>query len=95
MLCHLQDFYESALTSSTVSAPPSNDPMSPITEEAAPEFPSTFEKISRSENPGEVIQDEDDITEKDCARNEHAESTSQVNGDGSNFKFKRSQGGDL
>lgn len=93
-LCHLQDFYESALTSSTaVSAPPSNDPMSPITEEAAPEFPSTFEKFSGSENPGEVNQDEDDITEKDCARNEHAESTSQVNDDGSNSNSSEAKEG--
>jgi len=92
-LYHLQDFYESALTSSTMSAPPSNDPMSPITEEAAPEFPSTFEKFSGSENPGEVNQDEDDITEKDCARNEHAESTSQVNDDGSNSNSSEAKEG--
>lgn len=55
MAC-LQDFYESALTSSHVLAPVSNDAMSPITEEAAPEFPSTFEESNKSETPEAAVQ---------------------------------------
>ena len=55
---HLQDFYERAQTSPSVLAPPNNDPMSPITEEVVPEFPSTFQRSSETENSKDDIQGE-------------------------------------
>lgn len=39
-------------------APSNNDPMSPITEEAAPEFPSKFEESGESETLGRALQAE-------------------------------------
>ena len=56
-MIHFQDFFESAQAPSPVPAPASHDPMTPITEEAAPEFPSKFEESGESETPEAVLQD--------------------------------------
>ena len=51
-------------------APPSNDPMSPITEEAAPEFPSLLKDSNQSETPRDVIQAENTLSVKDGTKDE-------------------------
>ena len=53
----LQNFYESAATSKDLVAHSAHDAMTPITEEAAPEFPSSFIGSAESGNPG--AQDDD------------------------------------
>ncbi|KAL9961095.1 hypothetical protein ACROYT_G029977 [Oculina patagonica] len=53
-----KDFYESAVTHCTVLASANNDPMSPITEEAAPEFPSKFEESEESGTLGKGVEAE-------------------------------------
>ena len=63
-MIHFQDFFESAQVPSTVLAPAGYDPMTPITEEAAPEFPSKFEESGESETPEVVLQNTTD-TEDD------------------------------
>lgn len=73
-MVHLQEFYESAGTSSTVLPAPNNDPMSPITEEGAPEFPSTFKNSSESENPGENSQATNSLAVEDKPRDDHGHS---------------------
>ena len=55
-MIHFQDFFESAQAPEPVLAPVKNDPMTPITEEAAPEFPSKFEESGESETPEAVLQ---------------------------------------
>ena len=59
LLSTLQNFYESAATSKDLVAHSSHDPMTPITEEAAPEFPSSFIGSAVSENPGHIAQGDD------------------------------------
>ena len=76
---HLQDFYERAQTSHSVLAPPNNDPMSPITEEVAPEFPSTFKRSSETENSKEDIPGEDITAVKNDTRDGDVQNNSQGN----------------
>ena len=59
----LQNFYESAATSKDLVAHSAHDPMTPITEEAAPEFPSLFIGSVESGNPGDIVQDDDALAE--------------------------------
>lgn len=56
-----KDFFESAQAPNTVLALAGYDPMTPITEEAAPEFPSKFEESGESETPEAVLQNTTDI----------------------------------
>ena len=54
-------------------APASHDPMTPITEEAAPEFPGKFEENGESETPEAVLQnttDPEDNTEDGNLQND-------------------------
>ena len=55
-MIYFQDFFESAQALEPVPAPVKNDPMTPITEEAAPEFPSKFEESGESETPESSLQ---------------------------------------
>lgn len=54
-----KDFYENSLTSHEISAPQSNDPMSPISEEGPHEFPNTFTRSNETETSGDAVQPED------------------------------------
>lgn len=76
---HLQDSYERAETSHSVLAPPNNDPMSPITEEVGPEFPSTFKRSSETENSKEDIQGEGITAAKNDTRDGDVHSNPQGN----------------
>ena len=76
---HLQDFYERAQTSHSVLAPPNNDPMSPITEEVAPEFPRTFKRSSETENSKEDIQGDDIAAVKNDTRDGDVHNNPQGN----------------
>lgn len=60
-MTHFQDFFESAQAPSSMLAPVSNDSMSPIAEEAAPEFPSKFQESGGSETPKAVVQNATDF----------------------------------
>ena len=59
LLSTLQNFYESAATSKDLVAHSAHDAMTPITEEAAPEFPSSFIGSAESGNPGDIAQGDD------------------------------------
>ena len=65
-MIHFQDFFESAQAPIPVLAPASYDPMTPIKEEPAPEFPSKFEESGESQTPEAGLQittDTEDNTE--------------------------------
>ena len=58
----LQNFYESAATSRDLVTHSANDPMTPITGEAASEFPISFIGNAVSGNPGDIAQGDDALT---------------------------------
>ena len=55
----LQNFYESVATSRDLVTHSANDPMTSITEKAAPEFPSSFIGNAVSGNPRDIAQGDD------------------------------------
>ena len=70
-MTYFQEFFESAQALSTVLAPANNDPMTPITEEAAPEFPSKFEESGESETLEAVLKDTTDTEDNTGDGNLH------------------------
>ena len=82
-MTHLQDFYENALTPNTMLASANYDPMSPITEEVAPEFPSKFEESQESDIIGKADQAEnttsvEDNTGIEDVQNDYCETRDEV-----------------
>lgn len=82
-MAHLQDFYENALTPNTMLTSANYDPMSPITEEAAPEFPSKFEESQESNTIGKADQAEsttsvEDNTGIEDVQNDYCETHDEI-----------------
>ena len=57
LLSTLQNLYDSAATGKDLATHSANDPMTPITEEAAPEFPSSFIRSA-----GDIAQGDNILT---------------------------------
>ena len=85
-MTHFQDFFESAQAPSPVLAPAGNDPMTPITEEAAPEFPSKFEESRESETPKVVVQSTTDA--EDNTGEGNVQNNSQATDDDKSLTLK-------
>ena len=71
-MTHFQDFFERAQAPSAVVATGSNDPMTPITEEGAPEFPSKYEESGESDTPETVLQNSTDTGDSQTTHHENS-----------------------
>ena len=81
----LQNLYESAATSKDLVTHSANDPMTPITEEAAPEFPSSLIGNAVSGNPGDIAEGDDALaTTKDLPVNSNEAHLKKCNAPGDN-----------
>lgn len=71
-MTYFQDFFESAQARSAVVTTGSNDPMTPITEEGAPEFPSKFEESGECDTPETVLQNSTDTGDSQTTHDENS-----------------------